>query len=155
MMNENEALTNEKIPLKNLSGKRCVPTEFVKQTMKIKRAVSQWLEKTEIFEIFSKEADLIKLTDDMSEEERETAFKKNKELSNKLVREKISDIFDALFEKDPSGTLEVLALSCFVNPEDVDTHTMDEYFTALTEMLNDDSVINFFISFIRLANRNI
>lgn len=66
--------TKEEAPkiakLKNLSAKRCVPTEFVSQTCKIKKAVEKWLKNTDIVSAFKKEADLIKISDDMTEDEK-------------------------------------------------------------------------------------
>lgn len=152
-MTENQIKKKE--TLKNLSSYRCKPTEFLSQTMKIKRVAEKWLKDTDIMNIISQKAKLIEITEKMTDDEKHEVDEKNKELSIEIFKKKASEIFDAIFEKDPSGTLELLALSCFVDPENVDDHTMDEYFVALTEMLNDDSVINFFISFIRLANRPI
>lgn len=150
--------TKEEAPkiakLKNLSAKRCVPTEFVSQTCKIKKAVEKWLKNTDIVSAFKKEADLIKISDDMTEDEKKKAFNKNKEISSEFIKERALAIFDAVFEKDPQGTLEILALSCFTEPEDVDKNTMADYFEALYEMLNDKYVIDFFISFITLGHKN-
>lgn len=144
----------QKEPLKNLAN--CKPTEFVKQTVRIKKSVEKWLEATDIINIMQKKPEkLEKLTDDMNIDERQAAFDRNNEISDKLAKEKISKAFDAMFEKHPDETLEILALSCFVEPEEVDTHTIDEYFSAWNEMLNNSSTISFFISFIRLANRPI
>lgn len=144
----------QKEPLKNLAT--CKPTEFVKQTVRIKKSVEKWLKATDIMNIMQKKPEkLEKLTDDMNTNERQAAFDRNKEISDKLAKEKISKAFDALFEQNPAETLEILALSCFVEPEEVDTHTIDEYFSAWNEMLNNSSVLSFFISFIRLANNPI
>lgn len=156
MMAENTELAEKATEkLKNLSGKRCVPTEFIKQTVKIRKVAEKWLKTTGIIEIIRKEANLIKIYDDMSEEEKKEAIAKNEESSKALVKEKALGLFDAAFEKDPDGTLELLALSCFTDPKDVDSHTMAEYFEALDEMANDKNVINFFISFIQLGHMSI
>lgn len=144
---------NRKEPLKNLAT--CKPTEFVKQTVKIKKAVEKWLKVTNIMEIFGETPNLTQLTDTMTEEERKTAFESNKKIADELVKKKISKAFDAMLEQHPTETLEILALSCFVEPENVDTHTIDEYFLAWDEMLNSSNAISFFISFIRLVNKPI
>lgn len=144
---------NEEIKLKNLAT--CKPTEFVKQTVRIKKAAANWLKVTDIMNIMKKKPELTKLTDTMTADERQAAFDKNKEISDELAREKISKAFDAMMENHPSETLEVLALSCFVEPENIDNYTIDKYFSAWNEMLNNDSVISFFISLIRLANKPI
>lgn len=139
--------------MKNLAT--CSPSEFVKQTVRIKKAAANWLKVTDIMNIMKKKPELTKLTDTMTEEERQAAFDKNKELSDELARAKISQAFDAMFENHPAETLELLALSCFVEPQNTDAYSMSEYFGELNKMLNDDNVISFFISLIRLANRPI
>ena len=60
-------------------------------------------------------------------------------------------MLDAILEKHPDETLELLALLCFVEPKDVDKHTMDEYLTAITEMITNSAVIGFFTSLQRLG----
>lgn len=153
-MAEIQNLEIKKEPLKNLAT--CKPTEFVKQTVRIKKSAEKWLKATDIMNIMQKKPEkLEKLTDDMSADERQAAFERNKEIADKLAKEKISKAFDAMLEQNPAETLEILALSCFVEPEDVDTHTIDEYFSAWNAMLNNSSVLSFFISFIRLANKPI
>lgn len=154
-MSTEKAKTAEKTPLKNLSSKQCKPTEFISQTVKIKKIAAEWLKNTDFFDILSIGADLVKITDDMPDDEKEKALKKNQELNLKTAKEKLLKMFEAVFEKDPENTLKLLAMACFIEPEDVDSHTMSEYFTALSEMLNDESAIGFFISFIRLASLNI
>jgi S-DNA-T family DNA segregation ATPase FtsK/SpoIIIE len=48
-----------------------------------------------------------------------------------------------------SPLLDLLALACFVEPKDVDEHTMEEYMVALTEMMNNKAVNGFFTSLVR------
>ena len=67
----------------------------------------------------------------------------------------LSKIIDSALGEYPDETLEVLALLCFVEPENVDDHPMSEYITALTELITDEAVINFFISFSRLGQSGI
>lgn len=135
--------------LKNLAT--CKPTEFVKQTVKIKKSVQNWLKITDIMNIMREKPNLTKITDEMSESERQEIFDKNKEISDELARKKISNAFDAALENHPDETLELLALLCFVEPTEIDNYPIDEYFTALNEMLNNTNVISFFTSLIRLG----
>ena len=51
--------------------------------------------------------------------------------------------------------MDLLALLCFVDPEDVDNHTMDEYLKAITEMITNDAVIGFFTSLAKTGLINI
>jgi len=70
------------------------------------------------------------------------------------ARKNISAMLDAIMVDYPQETLEILALVCFIEPEDVDKHTMREYLLALNEILSDEAVIGFFISLARLGAMN-
>lgn len=129
--------------MKNLAT--CKPKEFVVQTLRIKRAAERWLTATDIMGI---RKNLPDIPDDADDD-------KKKELVHEQGLKNLSAIFDAIFEKNPSETLDLLALTCFVEPKDVDDYTMEEYMVSLTEMLNNKAVINFFGSLVRLVNGNI
>jgi hypothetical protein len=60
------------------------------------------------------------------------------------MQENFSAILDALLDEHPDETLELLALSCFVEPENVDNYTVSEYLISITELLNDKAVRDFF-----------
>lgn len=133
----------------------CTPTEFIRQTVKIKRAVEKWLKDTDIMAISKKTPELKKLTKDMSDEERVEAFNENKRISAESVRNRMSMMFDKIFEEYPEETLEIMALCCFVEHEDINKHTMSEYLSATSSLLNDQGVIDFFTSLARLGLLNI
>lgn len=124
----------------------CKPSEFLKQTNRIKRSVEKWLNVTEVFKIWRTRADLKVAPDDATVEEREKVSQENKERARKQARENISRVLDSVLEDHATETLELLALLCFVEPEDVDNHTVAEYLGAVSEMLENDEVIGFFIS---------
>lgn len=131
--------------MKNLAN--CKPSEFLKQTNRIKKAAEKWLTATDIMNIRKRVPDITLVTDDMSEEEKLKILKVNRERRSKQIRENLSAMFDAIAEDHPDETLALLALMCFVEPENVDDHPVKEYLSSLTEMLNDESVIGFFTSF--------
>ena len=83
----------------------------------------------------------------MSKEERQDAIQKQ-------IKENLSKMFDAMLESHAKETLELLALLCFVEPENVDDHPMSEYIEALNELLNDKAVLGFFTSLVRLGQMN-
>lgn len=109
----------------------CTPIEFARQTVLIKNHVSKWLTDTDILNIR-------KQTNGETD-------------SKELAKSRLSAMFDAIFDKHPEETIELLALCCFVPIENVNDHKMSEYFSAFNELINDEAVIGFFISLLRLA----
>lgn len=123
----------------------CKPSEFLQQTVKIKNIVSDWLEKTKIMEVRKIAPKLTEgMTEDMKAEAIKAQGKKN-----------IMNMLDIACEKYPEETVKVLAVCCFIEPEEADNHPMGEYLEAFGEMIGDKSVISFFISLARLAGRSI
>lgn len=133
----------------------CTPTEFMSQTYKIKEAVSQWLTDTDILNIRKKMPEgLIKLEAITSEEDRAKANENNKKLIYEQSRKNLNVILDALLKEHPEETLKVLALICFIEPEDIDTHPVRDYLLAINEIIGDEAVLGFFISLARLGQLN-
>lgn len=128
--------------MKNLAT--CTPTEFLKQSNKIRKSVEQWLTVTDVMNIRAKHPTF---TDDMSDEEKRKAV-------NEQVKKNLSEMFDAILEKHPEETVELLALLCFVEPEKADDHKMVEYLASFYEMLSDETVMDFFTLLVQLAQKN-
>ena len=133
--------------MKNLAN--CKPSEFLRQTNRIKKAVEKWLSATEVLEIRKRIPELIVITDDMDAAEKKKAVLANRDKRQAQTMKNLSDMFDAVADKHPDETLELLALLCFVEPEDVDDHPVKEYIRSITEMLGDEDVMGFFTSFRR------
>lgn len=129
--------------MKNLAN--CKPSEFLRQTVKIKKSVEKWLKLTDIMNIRKNVPTLPK---DMS------IVEKNKRLAE-IGRENVSKMFDAIAEKHPDETMELLALCCFVEPENVDDHEIAEYLDSFAELIANESVRNFFTSLVNLGLINI
>lgn len=131
--------------MKNLAN--CKPSEFIAQTVKIKKVVSVWLDEINFAEIKSREVELKTLPNPQiaSAEERAEIIKENAALLKKKAMENASELFDNAFEKYPEDTIKVLALACFIEPADADNHTMAEYLGCFTEMMNCKEVKDFFI----------
>ena len=128
--------------MKNLAN--CTPSEFIKQTVRLKDAVPKWINATQILKIRSIKPKLIAVPKDATKEEKAEIEKENADILNKQVISNLSKMIDNMFVECPQETLEVLALSCFVEPENVDNHTMDEYLCCIEEMVQAKSVVNFF-----------
>lgn len=140
--------------MKNLAN--CAPSEFLRQTVKIKRAVERWLTVTEVMEIRRRlPHDIPTITGDMTREEKDKAEKKRREAFDKQSRENLSAMFDSIMEEHPEETLEVLALCCFVDPVDVDSHPMTYYLAAVMEMVQDEAVQGFFSLLMRSVQTGI
>lgn len=143
----------ERIKMKNLAT--CTPTEFIKQTVKIRKTVVDWFDKTKVLEIRQTQPALVDFLPNMTKAEKEEVRAENVKRQNEQAKKNLLKMFDMAFEEYPEKTLEVLAAVCFTDFADVDTHTMSEYFGSLNEMINDENVIGFFTSLVRLANGNI
>lgn len=128
--------------MKNLAN--CTPSEFIKQTVRLKDVVPKWIDATQILKIRSIKPKFIAVPNDATKEEKAEIEKENADILNKQVISNLSKMIDNMFVECPQETLEVLALSCFVEPENVDDHTMDEYMCCIEEMLQAKSVVNFF-----------
>lgn len=138
--------------MKNLAN--CTPTEFLRQTMRIKKTAEKWLDATKILEIRKEAPDIKVITPDMTDDERKAAEKYNRKMREAQVKKNFSRMLDAMMDENPDLTLQLLALTCFVEPESVDEHTMDEYLTALSEMIGSEAVLSFFTSLARWGLMN-
>ena len=77
--------------------------------------------------------------------------KANKAATDKQGRENMSRIFDAIAGEHPQETMELLALCCFVEPEQIDEHETGDYLDALAEMMGHRATLSFFVSLVRLV----
>lgn len=125
--------------MKNLAN--CKPSEFLKQTNRIRKSVEHWLTVTDITNI---RKTLPKLEEGMTKEQKQEA-------TMAQVKANMSSMFDSMLETHADETLELLALVCFVEPEHVDDYPMSDYLDAVNELMNDKAVIGFFTSLARLG----
>ena len=139
--------------LKTLSS--CSLPEFLRQTNKIKKNVEKWLSETDILNIRKKLPTLKEIPEDATKEERQKINEENKEMLNRQMKQNMSEILDAALEDHAQETAEVIALCCFVEPDDMDGFAVRDYLLAFTEMLNDEAVIGFFISLVQLGQNPI
>lgn len=126
--------------MKNLAN--CKPSEFLQQTNRIRKSVSKWLTDTDILNIRQR---MPNISDDATQEERKKAMEGQ-------AKENLNLMLDAILEEHPEETLELLALLCFVEPKDVDKHSVTEYLESFEELISNKAVLSFFTSLMRLAN---
>ena len=140
--------------MKNLAN--CKPTEFLVQTNKIRKSVEKWLDKTRIMEIRSRKVEgLETVPENASEDEAYEIRKRNAEKITAQQRKNLNDILTAAMEEYPDETLELLALICFVEPENVDDHSIAFYLNNLTDIISDKDVLGFFTSLAQLGQTDI
>jgi len=135
--------------LKTLAN--CKPSEFLRQSNRIRKAAAEWLTATDILEIRKNVPELEEIDDSMSDAAKVAIATKNRRALEEQARENLMSILDAVMDEHPDETLNLLALMCFVEPEHVDDHSMAEYLEAFTELINDEAVMGFFTSLARLG----
>lgn len=129
----------------------CKPSEFLRQTNRIKKAVEKWLTDTDVLNIRKRLPSLEKMPEGASEEERLAIFERNKKLAEEQAQKNLSAMLDAMLEEHPEETLQILALCCFIEPEHVDDYKVTDYLNAFNSIISDRAVLNFFISLASLG----
>lgn len=138
--------------MKNLAN--CTPSEFVAQTVRIKKVAQDWIDATKIFEILRVTPAYKTLPAGATAEERAQVIRENAKLQQDQGLQNFSRLFDAAFEMNAQKTLEILALCCFVEPGDVDDHPMSWYLESVTNLIHEKAVLDFFSSLAQLAQKN-
>ncbi len=128
--------------MKNLAN--CTPREFIVQTNKIRKKVSDWLTLTGIMEIRKR---LPVIPVDASVEDRHKAMAEQS-------RKNLSAMFDAIMDEHPQESVELLGMLCFIEPKDLDNYKMSDLFGAFNELLNCEEVVGFFTSLMRLVTND-
>lgn len=133
----------------------CTPTEFFAQTNKIRSHAEKWLKDTKILEIRKSVPEgMPKISESMSAEEKEEVLLKRKEVIRKTALTNLNKMLDSIMTDYPKETIELMALCCFIDPEDADNHTMGEYLANFTEVISDEAVLGFFSSLGLLEAQN-
>lgn len=129
--------------LKNLVN--CTPSEFLRQTNRIRKSVEKWLKVTDIMAIRKRMPEgMPEVKSDMSKDEARAVLEKRKSMLAEQSQKNLSAILDAMLDEHPDETLEVLALCSFIEPEDIDNHKVSLLIHTLNEILQDKDVIDFF-----------
>lgn len=123
----------------------CNPKEFLRQTNRIRRSAENWLKLTDIMEIRKRKPDI---PSDATKEETRAAYRAQ-------MAKNANAMLDAMLEEHLDETVELLGLVCFVEPHDLENHSMTEFLSAFNEIIGNQEVLDFFISLARLAGMNI
>lgn len=122
----------------------CTPREFLAQTSKIRKRAADWLGKTRILEIREKQP---VYAEGMTAEEKQEAMRRQ-------VKANLNEMLDSMLDEYPNETADLLGLLCFIDPDDLENHKMVEILKAATDAISDEDVLDFFISLMRLGQRN-
>lgn len=137
--------------MKNLAN--CTPKEFLKQTYRIKNAVEKWLKDIDLSSIRANVPKLTPVTG-LEGEELEKVKAENRKIMSKQIMENGMKILDNVMDKYADETVEILALCCFVEPSEAESHTMSEYLESIGDLLSDKGVLSFFTSLAQLQLPN-
>lgn len=119
----------------------CAPVEFLRQTNKIRHSAGELLAKSGVLEIRKRQPSF---TGEETEEER-------KEKITVQAKKNLDEMLDVLLESDPEGTVKLMGMLCFLEPEEALAANGLELFGAAMELLNSKAVIGFLSSLMRLA----
>ena len=139
--------------LKTLAS--CKPSEFLVQTNRIRKSAEKWIKETGIVEIRSMQPELEEVPDGATLDERVAIIERNKKKMEQQGLSNLSNMLDSILEEHPQETLELMALCCFVDPENVDDYPVSDYLTAFTSLITDKAVIGFFTSLLSLVQTRI
>ena len=131
----------------------CKPSEFLRQTNKIKKSVEKWLTLTDVINLRKRAPKNIPPT--LPKGATKEDVKARMDEVNKAFQEQslknMSDMLDAMLDKYPDETLEVIALCCFIEPEEIDNYKVADILQAISELIADEAVLGFFTSLARLG----
>lgn len=128
----------------------CTPREFFKQTNRIRIAAEEWLTATKILEIRQKMPD-IEVTKPKDKDDLKESIEARRKAYADQMRNNTFEMLEAMFDTNADKTIELLALACFVEPKDVNKHTMSEYLVCVSELIDDAGVRAFFDSLVKLG----
>lgn len=138
--------------MKNLAN--CKPSEFLAQTYKMKGRVEKFFREIEFGKIRAQVPEIVPVPSGASEEEVEKITAENKRRMRSKGLENAMQVLDAALSTNAEDTLALLAMSCFVEPENVDDHPIGFYLEAFSEIMSDSAVISFFTSLAQLGVKN-
>ena len=129
--------------MKNLAN--CKPSEFLRQTNRIRKSIEKWLKITDVMSIRKRMPEgMPEVNKDMSKDEARAVLEKRQAMMAEQSQQNLKAMLDSLLDEHPDETLEVLALCCFVEPEDIDNYTVSEYLHSINELMQDANLRDFF-----------
>lgn len=112
----------------------CTTAEFLRQSNKIRNAVSDFLKETNILEI---RKNMPEITESMTAEEKNAAYKEQ-------ARKNISDMLDCALDENAEKAVEVLGLMCFKEGKEAQELDVVDILDVALELFTSERVLNFF-----------
>lgn len=138
---------------KNLAN--CTPDEFLDQSYFIMDAVEKFMKVNDILGIRDRKVEGLQEIPADNEEEADRVRKENAKKITAQRMKNVKDILTSMMHTHKSETLELLALSCFIAPEDVNNYTMPFFLRNVGEMISNQDVLAFFTSLAQVEQTGI
>jgi len=138
---------------KNLAN--CTPDEFLDQSFLIMNAVEKFMKVNDILGIRSRKVEGLQEIPTDNEEEAERVRRENAKKITAQRMKNVKDLLTSMMHTHKKETLELLAISCFIDPADVNNYTMPFFLRNVGEMISNPDVLAFFTSAAQLEQTGI
>ena len=138
---------------KNLAN--CTPEEFLDQSYLIMDAAEKFIKVNDILGIRSRKVEGLQEIPTDNEEEADRIRHENAKKITAQRMKNVKDLLTSMMHTNKSETLELLALSCFIDPADVNNYTMPFFLRNVGEMISNPDVLAFFTSAAQLEQTGI
>lgn len=138
---------------KNLAN--CTPDEFLDQSFLIMNAAEKFMKVNDILGIRSRKVEGLQEIPKDNEEEADRILRENAKKITAQRMKNVKDLLTSMMHTHKSETLELLALSCFIDPADVNNYTMPFFLRNVGEMISNQDVLAFFTSLAQLEQTGI
>lgn len=129
---------------KNLAN--CTPEEFLDQSYLIMDAAEKFMKVNDILSIRSRKVEGLQEIPTDSEEEADRVRRENAKKITAQRMKNVKDLLTSMLHTNKKETLELLAISCFIDPADVNNYTMPYFLRNVGEMISNQDVLAFFTS---------
>lgn len=138
---------------KNLAN--CTPDEFLDQSFLIMDVAEKFIKVNDILGIRSRKVEGLQEIPTDNEEEADRIRRENAKKITAQRMKNVKDILTSMMHTHKKETLELLALSCFIDPADVNNYTMAYFLRNVGEIISDQDVLAFFTSAAQLEQTGI
>jgi len=138
---------------KNLAN--CTPDEFLDQSFLIMDAAEKFMKVNDILGIRGRKVEGLQEIPKDNEEEADRIRKENAKKITAQRMKNVKDLLTSMMHTHKSETLELLALSCFIDPAEVNNYTMAYLLRNVGEILSDQDMLAFFTSAAQLEQTGI
>ena len=138
---------------KNLAN--CNPEEFLEQTYLIMGSAEKFMKVNDILNIHTRKVEGLQEIPTDDEEEADRVRKENAKKITAQRMKNVKDLLTSMLHTNKKETLELLAISCFIEPEDINQYSMPFFLRNVGEMISDKDVLAFFTSLAQLEQTGI